>query len=76
MQFRKRKEKALQFFLTRAKYGAKILDSLSSYLTGEYGRELSSTNLSGMRKFYLVYRDRDGKIIQSPIGQLRLLQEI
>ncbi len=33
------------------------------------------TNLSGMRKFYLVYRDRDEKIIQSSIGQLRLLQE-
>lgn len=28
-----------------------------------------------MRKFYLVYRDRDEKIIQSSIGQLRLLQE-
>ena len=59
----------------RAKYGAKILDSLSSYLTEEYGRGFSRTNLSGMRKFYLVYRDRDEKIIQSSIGQLRLLQE-
>ena len=59
----------------RAKYGAKILDSLSSYLTKEYGRGFSRTNLSGMRKFYLVYRDRDEKIIQSSIGQLRLLQE-
>ena len=28
-----------------------------------------------MRKFYLVYRDRDEKIIRSSIGQLRLLQE-
>ena len=59
----------------RAKYGAKILDSLSSYLTEEYGRGFSRTNLSGMRKFYLVYRDRDEKIIQSPIGQLKQLQE-
>ena len=25
-----------------------------------------------MRKFYLVYRDRDEKIIQSLIGQLRI----
>ena len=28
-----------------------------------------------MRKFYLVYRDSDEKIIQSSIGQLKLLQE-
>lgn len=29
----------------RAKYGAKVLDSLSSYLTEECGREFSITNL-------------------------------
>lgn len=59
----------------RAKYGARILDSLSNDLTEEYGRGFSRTNLSGMRKFYLVYRDRDEKIVQSQIGQLGLLQE-
>lgn len=59
----------------RAKYGAKILDSLSNYLTEEYGRGFSRSNLSGMRKFYMVYRDRDAAIVQSSIGQLRLMQE-
>ena len=59
----------------RAKYGSKILDSLSGYLTEEYGRGFSRTNLAGMRKFYLVYRDRDEMIVQSPIGQLKLMQE-
>ena len=56
----------------RAKYGAKILDSLSSYLTEEYGRGFSRSNLAGMRKFYMVYRDRDEAIIKSPIGQLSI----
>jgi hypothetical protein len=28
--------------------------------------------MSDMRKFYLVYRDRDEKIIQSSIGQLSI----
>ena len=59
----------------RAKYGAKILDSLSSYLTEEYGRGFSRSNLAGMRKFYLVYRDRDEAIVQSQIGQLGAMQE-
>lgn len=59
----------------RAKYGAKILDSLSSFLTEEYGRGFSRSNLAGMRKFYLVYRDRDEAIVQSQIGQLGAMQE-
>ena len=40
----------------RAQYGARILDSLSDYLTGEYGRGFSRSNLAGMRKFYLTTR--------------------
>ena len=59
----------------RAKYGAKILDSLSSYLTEEYGRGFSRSNLAGMRKFYLVYRDRDDAIVRSQIGRLGEMQE-
>ncbi len=54
----------------RAKYGAKVLDSLSSYLTEEYGRGFSRSNVAGMRQFYMAYRDREDKIIQSGIGQL------
>ena len=59
----------------RAKYGAKILDSLADYLTSEYGRGFSRSNLAGMRKFYIVYRERDPEIVQSGIGQLSLMQD-
>jgi hypothetical protein len=54
----------------RARYGAKVLDSLSAYLINEYGHGFSRSNLAGMRKFYLIYRDREPQIVQSPIGQL------
>lgn len=59
----------------RAKYGAKVLDSLSDYLTNEYGRGFSRSNLAGMRKFYLTYKDREPQIVQSGIGQLGMMQE-
>lgn len=39
----------------RAKYEAKVLDSLSSYLTEEYGRGFSRSNVAGMRQFYMAY---------------------
>ena len=47
----------------RAKYGAKVLDSLSSYLTEEYGRGFSRSNVAGMRQFYMAYKDREDEII-------------
>lgn len=53
----------------RAKYGAKVLDSLSSYLIEEYGRGFSRSNVAGMRQFYMAYKDREDEIIQSGIGQ-------
>ena len=53
----------------RAKYGAKVLDSLSSYLTEENGRGFSRSNVAGMRQFYMAYKDRENEIIQSGIGQ-------
>ena len=56
----------------RAKYGAKVLDSLSSYLTEEYGRGFSRSNVAGMRQFYMAYKDRENEIIQSGIGQLEM----
>lgn len=55
----------------RAKYGSKIIDSLSAYLTKEYGRGFSRSNVAGMRQFYMTYKDREDEIIQSQIGQLR-----
>ena len=54
----------------RAKYGAKIIDSLSAYLTKEYGRGFSRSNVAGMRQFYMAYKDRESEIIQLQIGQL------
>ena len=59
----------------RAQYGARVLDSLSVYLTSEYGRGFSRSNLAGMRKFYLTYKDRESQIVQSGIGQLGTMQE-
>ena len=61
--------------LERAQYGAKVLDSLADYLTNEYGRGFSRSNLAGMRKFYLTYRERELQIVQSGIGQLGVMQE-
>ena len=45
------------------------MDSLSSYLTEEYGRGFSRSNVAGMRQFYMAYKDRENEIIQSGIGQ-------
>ena len=59
----------------RAQYGAKVMDSLSDYLTNEYGRGFSRSNLAGMRKFYLTYKDREPQIVQSRIGQRGVMQE-
>lgn len=60
----------------RAKYGAKVLDSLSSYLTEEYGRGFSRSNVAGMRQFYMAYKDRENEIIQSGIDNLNRLLEL
>ena len=57
----------------RAKYGAKDLDSMSLYLTEEYGRGFSRSNIAGMRQFYMAYKDGENEIIQSGIGQLNLV---
>lgn len=40
---------------TRAKYGTKLLDELSEYLTKFFGKGFSRDNLENMRRFYLVY---------------------
>ena len=39
----------------RAQYGAKLIKGLSEYLTEQYGRGYSVTNLKSIRKFYQVY---------------------
>ncbi len=53
---------------TRARYSQQIIPELSQYLTAEYGRGFSVSNLEYFRKFYLVYKN---KISQSVIGKLQ-----
>lgn len=40
---------------SRASYGKYILNELSDYLTKEFGKGFSVTNLKQMRQFYNVY---------------------
>lgn len=46
------------------------MDSLSSYLTEEYGRGFSRSMLLECVNFTWLYKDREDEIIQSGIGQL------
>lgn len=39
----------------RAEYGEKILENLSQELTADFGKGFDFSNLTNMRKFYLVY---------------------
>lgn len=60
----------------RAKYGSKVIESLSAYLTKEYGRGFSRSNVAGMRQFYMTYKDRENEIVQSQIGQLDIAYKV
>jgi len=42
----------------RAEYGTELLKALSTRLTDEFGRGFSEDNLSNMRRFFLVWRQR------------------
>lgn len=46
----------------RAKYGTTLIKSLSEYLTSQFGKGFSETNLRSFRKFYLTYEDQIEKI--------------
>lgn len=48
----------------RAQYGKRLLKELSIRLCAEFGRGFSERNLDYMRKFYLLYTNRVGKISQ------------
>ncbi len=50
----------------RAEYGKMVLKALSDRLTVEFGRGFSEDNLSNMRKFYLVYKNRLTGISEKP----------
>jgi len=39
----------------RADYGEKLIEKLSSYLTGIFGKGFSEANLQNIRRFYLAF---------------------
>ncbi|MEI7833453.1 MAG: PDDEXK nuclease domain-containing protein [bacterium] len=53
----------------RAAYGKTVLKKLASELTNEFGRGFSNSNLEYMRRFFLLYQDRD-PISQFGTGKL------
>jgi hypothetical protein len=55
----------------RAEYGAELLKELSARLTEEFGKGFSAVNLSHMKRFYLLWRERV-QIFQSPTEKLSL----
>lgn len=44
---------------SRAKYGAKLIENLSKYLTDTFGKGFSKANLKNMRQFYLAVPEFD-----------------
>jgi len=57
----------------RAKYGAKLINGLSDYLTAILGRGFSVTNLKGFRSFYLTYATSIGQSPSDPLGKQQAL---
>ena len=55
----------------RAQYGQYILKELSAYLTKNFGKGFSVTNLKQMRQFYLVYaKDQIGQTVSDQFKNL------
>lgn len=54
----------------RAAYGAELLKELSARLTEEFGRGFSEDNLSNMRRFFLIWRDRGAQISETASRKL------
>ena len=54
----------------RAEYGKELLKVLSAQLTGEFGNGFSERNLEYMRKFFLLWRERQSEISQTPSAKL------
>lgn len=58
----------------RAEYGKELLKELSARLNEEFGKGFSPVNLSYMKRFYLLWRDRVA-IFQTPSEKLRATQK-
>ncbi len=56
----------------RADYAKQIIQNLSEFLSYEFGRGYSTTNLEYARKFYLIYQKR---IPQSVTGKSSIIQK-
>ena len=54
----------------RAAYGSELLKELSAKLTEEFGRGFSEDNLSNMRRFFLIWRDRGAQISETASRKL------
>ena len=54
-----------QYGENRAEYGIKLLQGLSTYLTKEFGKGFSVTNIQQMRNFYLIYRKQQTLSVKS-----------
>ncbi|MCA1758117.1 MAG: PDDEXK nuclease domain-containing protein [Bacteroidales bacterium] len=60
----------------RAEYGKGLLPNLSNRLTKDYGRGFDESNLRNMRKFYLVYQNRDALRPELSWTHYRILMRI
>lgn len=58
----------------RAKYGSYLIKELSKFLTQNFGKGFSVTNLKQMRQFYCVYaQDQIGQILSDQFDNLPLV---
>lgn len=60
----------------RAAYGKRIIAELSAWLTAEFGKGFSTTNLKQMRKFYLEYPNRQTLSDELTWSQYLLLMRV
>ncbi len=60
---------AVQSGQERAEYGKRIIEDLSARLNKKYGKGFSTTNLWYFRQFYIVYQDREPKILHKVCGE-------
>ena len=60
----------------RAEYGKGLIPNLSEQLTKDYGKGFDESNLRNMRKFYLVYQNRDALRPELSWTHYRILMRI
>ena len=60
---------------SRAEYGKRLIEELSSRLTKRYKKGFSTTNLRYFRQFYLAYANRRPEIRHPSGGELKLNQK-